>query len=143
MLRLLSLRRSHVCKIPIIRCCSNITGNTSISILNNDDNDDVKVQKLLSYWPLDHRQRVNDMIRMIGEDGNYESIAKSKFISPSNWLQYITAARRKLVKEPTLIFTDNKSFLIFYDLLEQLKEEENGSDRNKNNKRMNLKRYLG
>jgi len=115
-------------------------------IINNNDSDDIKVQKLLLDWPRDHRQRINDMIRMIGEDSNYENIAKGKFISPNNWLQYITTSRRKLVKEPKLIFKDNKSLLIFNDLLERVKEEEdtdNDNEINKNSKKMNLKRYLG
>ena len=71
---------------------------------------------------------------------------KTKFISPTNWLQYITTARRKLVKEPRLIFKDSKSFLVFNDLLERVKEEDdinNESNTNKNSKKMNLKRFLG
>lgn len=92
----LSLKRYNN-KLSLLKCFSvNSSINHNINILNDDDNDDVKVQKLLAHWPLDHRQRINDMIRLIGEDSNYENIAKGKFISPSNWLQYITASRRKL-----------------------------------------------
>ena len=35
------------------------------NLINNNDSDYVK--KLLSDWPRDHRQRINDMIRLIGE----------------------------------------------------------------------------
>jgi ATP-dependent RNA helicase SUPV3L1/SUV3 len=80
------------------------------------------------------------VLREVTEDTDYLNEARNRYIDKRNWLQYLSGFRRKLVKQPMDIFTDNHSFLEFCEKVDAMSQRMGTTDASQS--LLNCKKFL-
>ncbi len=84
----------------------------------------VTLGDLVNSWPGKYRLSINGFMREVG-DGDYLLRAKQQNIDPRLWMQYSLSFRRKLMKDPLMLFGSVQEFQAFRQALDHHLDTDN------------------
>ena len=97
-----------------------------------------KAQLLLNGWPGRFRMPINLLVNEITEDESFRNDAKNRHIDSRNWIGYISAFRRRLVKDPIVAFHNDESKFVEFCKMIDIMAEKGTEESNLNHTSVNI-----